>query len=458
MLKIYTNSKFFKEKKYTLNVIFKEFLAVNFQLIKKEEEKDVLIVFDTKSIIIKDCFFDFQKDNHYLKKSNIPESIPFYDFKFKSVNLKIPVIYGNNKITFNENGIVCYIDIIASTFFMLSRWEEYVIKERDDLDRFSAKNSLAFKNNFLQHPVVNYYIELVWNLLENINFTEKRKTRVFQLIPTHDVDLPRLWWKKKDLIKTLISSLIKQKSVKEFFSLLKVYLKKEDPFDTFDYLMSLSEKNNFKSHFFFMSGGTSNKDNFYKINNPLVIEIIKSIKNRNHNIGFHPSFNSYNNHSQFEKELRILEHVVGQKVGIGRQHFLRFEVPKTWQIWEDNKMKWDSSMTYHDIEGFRCGVCYPFSVFNILTRKQLKLVEKPLIVMDGSLVTYQTLTIEEAYNKIDFLIKQVKLFNGEFIFLWHNSAFNTKNWKPIQKVYEIILNENSNNNRSKTTIYKSSFT
>jgi len=67
--------------------------------------------------------------------------------------------------------------------------------------------------------------------------------------------------------------------------------------------------------------------------------------------------------------------------------------------------------------------------------------------MDGSLVTYQNISVEEAYNKVNILLLEVKKYNGEFVFLWHNSAFNTKTWKPFQIIYEKILNENSNNHR-----------
>jgi len=76
------------------------------------------------------------------------------------------------------------------------------------------------------------------------------------------------------------------------------------------------------------------------------------------------------------------------------------------------------------IIGFRCGVCYEYSVFDILNRKRLNLKEKPLIVMEGSFVTYQpNTTPKEMENKIKNLISEVKKYNGEFVYLWHNSSF-----------------------------------
>jgi len=124
----------------------------------------------------------------------------------------------------------------------------------------------------------------------------------------------------------------------------------------------------------------------------------------------------------------------------GRAHFLRFEIPTTWQIWEDAKMQWDSSLSYADKEGFRCGVCYEYSVFNILTRKKLDLKEKPLIVMEGSFSTYQpNIKADEMEVKITTLINRVKQYNGDFVFLWHNSSFNTYEWKKYQNIYKKVL-------------------
>lgn len=135
-----------------------------------------------------------------------------------------------------------------------------------------------------------------------------------------------------------------------------------------------------------------------------------------------------------------IENIVGEKLKFGRQHFLRFEVPTTWQIWEDADMEWESTLSYADKEGFRCGVCYPFSVFNVLTRKKLKLKEKPLIVMDGTFVNYQMeLTPEEVFQKIRKLIDKVKKYNGEFVILWHNSSFNVPPWDRYGWIYKNVV-------------------
>ena len=87
-------------------------------------------------------------------------------------------------------------------------------------------------------------------------------------------------------------------------------------------------------------------------------------------------------------------------------------------------MEWDTTLSYADHEGFRCGTFWEYPVFNFITRKQLSLREKPLIVLEGSLFTYQPeLTDQDFINKTIGLINKCKKYNGSFVYLWHNSSF-----------------------------------
>jgi len=92
-------------------------------------------------------------------------------------------------------------------------------------------------------------------------------------------------------------------------------------------------------------------------------------------------------------------------------------------------------MGYADKEGFRCGVCFEYSVFNILTRQHLELKERPLIVMDVCVIDKGNLSPEKASKNILNLIVKIKKYEGDFVLLWHNSSFNTFLWDKYQNVY-----------------------
>lgn len=448
MIRINIPNNNFYERKYILDIIFNEFLELDYQIIKDDKCKNWKIELENcKKLIFEDYFFNKNsKDLEYLKFENIPLKIKLGNNEFISEE-NVPILYGNNKLEKFDDIILCGIDIFASSFFMLTRWEEHVNKNRDIHNRFLATESLAYKNNFLDRPIVNEYIEMLKNMLKRLDNNLKFKTRNFELILTHDVDFIYKWDSPRKFLRHLAGDIIKRKAPIEFIKSIISYISlkfnlKKDPFDTFDYLMDLSEKINTKSYFFFMAEGLTKYDNNYKSNSTYVKKLVNRIKNRGHCIGIHPTYNAYNDKIQFKKEKNELASNLETKVLFGRNHFLRFEVPTTWQIWEDNNMKWDSTLSYADKEGFRSGCCYEFSVFNILTRKKLKLKEKPLIMMESSLLYQDNINYKNAKNNIVNLINIVKKYNGDFVLLWHNSSFNIYEWKKFSAIYEEIIFEN----------------
>jgi len=430
------------ERKYILDIIFNEFLGLKYNIEVNETISNWEVNFGDKKIVIEDHFFHkYPKDLEYLNRDNIPVNIEFGKNRFTPEE-DIPIVYGNDKIDVSEEKIVCGIDIFASSFFMLTRWEEYVNKKRDNHNRFPAKESLAYKNNFLDRPIVNEYVEMLWNMLIFLKIEQKRKMKKFTILLTHDIDHIRAWDSLNKFLYRLFSDIIKYKSLVNIYKNVIYYLQvklhlKKDPYDTFEYLMSLSEKINVKSYFFFMGGGVTENDSNYIKQKKITKNIINSIEKRDHYIGIHPSYATYNNSLELKKEIIKLEELSTNKIKFGRQHYLRFEIPTTWQIWEDHFMEFDSTLCYGDIDGFRCGVCYEYSTYNISIRKKLKLKEKPLIVMDANSV--EIVTPKTMKKNVILLIDKVKKYQGEFVMLWHNSSFNIYKWEKYEKIYIELL-------------------
>ena len=406
MIKIKIPNNNINERKYIIDIIFKEFLGLEYVIEIGSQNYEITLE-NGNTLIIEDHFFNnFSNDLEYLKEENIPKSIEFGKNDF-IVEDDIPVIYGTNTlITNNQSTIICGIDIFASSFFMLTRWEEYVNKTRDKHNRFPAYASLAYKHNFLDRPVVNEYVEMLWNMLRFLSCNRERKKREFELILTHDVDVAYKYKNLFFMIRELTGDLIKRKNIKQFLNTLsyqtKFLLNKvNDPFDTYDYLMDISEKVEEKSYFFLHSSNSAKQD----VNNDKFLkQVSQKILKRGHYLGYHPSYDAYNDFELFIKDKEKIENIIEQKLTFGRAHYLRFEIPTTWQIWEDANMEWDSSLSYADKEGFRCGVCYPYSVFDIISRKKLNLKERPLIVMEGSLTTYQNIPPQKMEEKIKFQV------------------------------------------------------
>jgi hypothetical protein len=353
---------------------------------------------------------------------------------------RIPVIYGRTiqeEEYFSDDGSTLFIglDIFGSAFFMLTRYEELVLKERDEHERFPATASLAYKEGFLSRPIINEYVEILWWALTQLDPELTRKKRQFSLDLSHDVDWPMTASQgPKRVLMSAVADIVRRKdpglALRRLSSLprTKPHRFDHDVNNTFDFIMTVSEEQHVTSTFNIIAGNTAGEiDGTYSLDDPWVGKMIQNFSKRGHKIGLHLSYNSFRDPKQTRQEFERLMQVckelnIGQNDWGSRQHFLRWKNPTTWQNLEDAGLKYDSTLTYADKPGFRCGVCYEYPVFNLRKRKALKLREKPLIVMEGTLYDYMDLSREEADRQIISLHNRCKLFKGDFTLLWHNSS------------------------------------
>lgn len=428
------------ERKYIIDVLFSEFLCIEYE-IEIGEFKNYIINFQNKIIEFKDAFFnEFSEDLSYLRVENIPEKVIFTENKF-TPEANIPVIYGNADIDIAENKIYCGIDIFASSFFMLTRWEEYVLQKKDIHGRTPDGEQLSVKFNFNERPIVNEYLEMLRNMFSYFGFEIENKHKYIPKI-THDIDFFARYDKFSKVLKAIGGDIIKRKSLKKAINTFKSYFKiikgkQKDPYDTFDYLIGLSERNGLKSHFYFIPSILGEENAQYNISDNEVVCTIKKINSNGHIVGIHGAYRSFKNKDIYLKELKRFPYDI--KITEGRQHFLRFENPTTWQMQNDAGLVRDSTMGYINHVGFRSGTCYEYSVFNILTRKKLNLKELPLMVMEQALVK-QYYDKKDFKNKIIAIKDTVKKYNGTFVILWHNNNFNVDEWEEFKSVYEEIIN------------------
>jgi len=173
-----------------------------------------------------------------------------------------------------------------------------------------------------------------------------------------------------------------------------------------------------------------------------IINLIKSISDRGHYIGLHPSYNSYLSSGIIKKEATNLLETLNQ-LGIkqdymkSRMHYLKFKHPYTYRHLVTGGIKHNSTMRYAEHIGFRAGTCWPYPVFDPLTQKELQIIESPLIAMDVSLYGRNYMGIRDQKTilfKLTNLYDVTSKVGGKFEFLWHNS-----NLSGFEKVYEGLV-------------------
>ena len=441
MITIYIPDNFIPERTYIVETLFSEFLGLECRTVIDRNIRHYKIVLENRNrLIVRDHFFmKFSDGPDYLEEKEVPSGVRYSEHLF-SPGTDIPVIFGDAEFGVEKNEIPCGLDIFSSAFFMLTRWEEYANRSRDAHGRFPAPESLACREGFLHRAVVNEYVEMLWNMLSYLRCGQERKKRTFRIFATHDVDAP-FFYASKNLqlaLRQIGGDLLKRKKPGMAFDNFIGWSKainsqaKNDPFNTFDYIMDISEQAGLKSTFLFITDrGHPAYDGDYDIRHKFLRRLMRDINGRGHDIGLHLSYGSFNNAGRTKKEFDILKTIceeegISQDTWTSRQHFLRWETPTTFNNLELAKMDYDSTLSYADVAGFRCGVCYEYPAFNILTRQRLNLREKPLLLMECTVMDKQYMDLgtgEKAFSVMKSIKDTCRRFNGDFTVLWHNTRF-----------------------------------
>lgn len=457
MLKIQIPNFCVPEIEYTCFVVFTEWLGIEYE-ITTAEQNTILISSGNNTLQLNAGFF-IKASNNWLNKETMPElPLKNYDLnKLKTVlhneihicETELPVLYGIPEITVTENNIVCGIDLFGGIFFMLSRYEEIVVKERDEHDRFSAKSTIAYKENFLFRPIANEYLELLFALLNHLFPQLQRKEMHFKLSPTHDVDVPFTYLNMPFLTvaRRMLGDILKRKSVKKAFQTYTAWkhvAKNEleyDPVYTFDFIMTESEKRNLKSAFYFLPSSSPEYAIKYSITFPQMQSLLKEIDERKHVIGIHGHYGTYLNKDSFSTDVVLLKEIISscrieQPLKGGRQHYLQWQNSKTFQVWESAGMEYDSTLGFADSPGFRCGTCYEYPVYDCIRHKKLCLKECPLVAMECSVIDSCYMGLgwtKEALEVFKTLKDMCRYYKGNFIILFHNNSLITAVQKDFYK-------------------------
>jgi len=338
----------------------------------------------------------------------------------------LPVIYGRPELTLADGEARLGVDVFGSAFFCLSRYEELVTSARDELDRFAAAQSYASRNGLLWRPLVDEWAALLRRALEHVWPGLPAPRREFRVVPTHDVDWPRAPEQGAGRRLAAAAASLLRRDARGAAVRLRALAGGRDAFDTFDWIMAASEARSLRSAFYFIVDGPSPAEACgYGIDEDEIRSLLRACAGRGHELGLHGSLRSFRDPDRLRQERdRLLavcrEERIEQASWGGRQHYLRWDARETWPDWEAAGLDYDSTAGYHDATGFRCGTCAEFPVYDHRRRTQLRLRERPLVVMDVALEREEP-SLDAAMRRIEQLKAACRAHAGLFTILWHNS-------------------------------------
>lgn len=441
------------ELKYTVKYVFSR--LVDHQIIFYEtlDEKVTISLDNTNEISFEIPFFKLAHRD-WLGLCTLPTNSQVYTYQnFNKGELSsIPVIYGNPNILFSNQKIHSEIDIFGTIFFLLSRYEEGIVNcTLDEHDRFPATSSVAFKFGFLERPLVDEYIELFYTLFHSLWPNINKKKQSFRKFITCDVDWPfePIRQTFKSTILATLGDLIKRKNVLSALNrwgalcTCKLNIPFKDGFrDNISWIMDENEEQGNRVAFYFITETTNKKfDSANNFDSKKMRSLFKEIHFRGHEIGLHPGYECFNNDDNFARSANTLKRVlkeegIKQEIIGGRMHFLRWDALRTPKLWDDNGFDYDSSLSFADRAGFRCGTCHPFPMYDLINRNPLAVWQRPLINMESTIIADRYEGFGYGMNTLNRFLSfrsKVEQYKGEYVLLWHNTHFDNQKDKFIYK-------------------------
>lgn len=365
------------------------------------------------------------------------ELYPLEEVRFRAFKgMQIPFLFSPGGEIFSFLGSDCIIrkDIIASGFYFLTCWHEYVISEQGiEPGRVDYRQSLQYRWDFCEIPVVDIYCQILQygilrSMPEFIRDIAWAQDKRFAISLSHDIDYWQFWDDKslRDILSYNLKSFYKR-PVRALYKAIGHLIHKKIFYDGFKLLSKVLSKEKdlgASSTWFIMASKSFDDHRQNYITDLSTREQIVDLLGQE-DVGLHGSPSSAFDYDVLVSELDALKELGFQPLGF-RTHYLNFDYQKSFAILEKAGISYDSTLGYWENIGFRAGISFPFYPFNIAENRPFKVLEIPLIVMDTTLNSPKAMakSVYSARLSLRRLINIAAQYQSHLTLLWHNTTFD----------------------------------
>lgn len=256
------------------------------------------------------------------------------------------------------------------------------------------------------------------------------------VINTHDVDfLPRgVMPSSYRLAKNALISLFLHRSGKAALTqsvrAAAVAFGMRDPLDQVALLAGREKSRKTSASYYFLCHRGHRRDGNYSIEEASTTDLMHVLeKTEQMEIGVHGSYCSLEPEENLAAEFNELRQLGFRPLG-GRQHWLRFTMPKLVRAVQGADAAYDASIGWPYHVGYRAGACFAFPPYDFEHEAPAGFLELPLVLMDGATLrtdghegngpqaVAETLNLSRRYGW------------GGISVLWHPTAFGGGQYPP----------------------------
>lgn len=431
MLLIYT-SKSSSRLKYISDVLFKNLSGIDCRIENNLEQFKLYTgpKLNYSDINVENCL------------QIVPHTILFdygiKDYLIETHNSDVFVKY-----FFKNNKGSMPFDLLGASFWLITRYEEYLPFKANKYNTFDYRSSLAWQNNFIDKPLVNIWLVELQKKLIALFPELKFKKQAFNYLPTIDIDNV-FKYKHKGFVRTLagFANNIVKWNFNEIKNTLKtVFFNKQDEYDCYSFLIETNKRYQVSAIYFLLLGDYGVNDKNHPATNLKFQELIKHLADYA-TLGIHPSFASNQQQQQLKVEVARLANITHKEVINSRQHFGMLHFPQTYQWLINAGILNDYSLGYSQVVGYRASICSAYKWYILGEETITNLTLHPYCLNDVALK-------KASKNNFDSMLETVvkhaafhKQYGGQLQFVFHNDVLgNTPEGLKWRAFYKLCITD-----------------
>lgn len=281
-------------------------------------------------------------------------------------------------------------DFFAASFYLMSRYEEYMPYVPDDLGRFKVEQSLAHNHNFLDLPLIDMWFECfvaAWtDFFELPPFTQQVSTT--ELV----IEIPQLYaYKYKTIFRSFFEGLYdfgRLRFAKIFDRLMVILRFREDPLIGLIEQMEAFRSTAVSFRFFALYAALGIHDKSLSVFSKKHQQELKSLSDYAPTAPL-ASFESTQKTQKLVQDISRFSGLIHRPIKAIRQHKLVLRFPDTYRTYASLGIKHDYSMQYPNVPGFRASTAHPFRFYDLGEEQQTPLTIHPICLSESHIRAQQ---------------------------------------------------------------------